>query len=428
MSLLRIYASVTEPPQRCQWALLDTGREIESGEGRLTDLPTKADRVQLVIPADQVLITRTRLPSQAKRRGGAVLAFAIEEQTLGEPDNNQVNWLGTVGNETEHAVGDPAGEEDVLAVVDKQGLLRWRNALSDAGINDYELHSEIHLLPTHSGEWSLAWNGVEGFVRIGDLEGAATDCGDREAPPLSLRLLLDEADAQGVRPNSIALYTKHPDAAPDLDEWQNSLGLPVRVAGAWDWRTAPADTGVGLAQERQGWRTYAKSAVRLRPAALILAGALAIHACALTLHWVLLAREQRALRQNMEVQFRAVFPDALAVVDPVLQMRRKLAEARHSAGVPDEGDFLPMIERVASGLGGLPEGNVRVVSYESGRLSLELGAIEESAARQILKRLTQAGLNVEASPALTPAMTGGEGGESAPQGKTQPVTLIVRAS
>lgn len=386
MSLLRIYVSPLDPPQRCQWAFVN-GREPVSGEGRIADLPRRAERIQLVIPAAQVLLTRARVP-QGARRPGSVLAFAVEEKTAGEPDANQVSWLGAVG------------DEDALAVIDKAGLARWRDALDAVGIRGYEVHCETLFLPWATGEWGLAWNGREGFVRTGEFEGAATDSGDRETPPLALRLMLEEADAHTAGPTSIAIHTTAPDAAPDLDAWTRELGIAVRLAGAWDWRTAPADAGVSVAQERQRWRAFSGAVSGLRPAAWILGATLAIHAVALVVDWTSLASEQRALRQQMESRFRTAFPDAVAVVDPALQMRRKLVEAHHAAGQPDSGDFLPMIEKVAAGMKGLPAAGLRILSYESGRMTLELAGGDEAAVQRIVMRLVQSGLSVEPAAAL----------------------------
>ncbi len=387
MSLLRIYASLRDAPERCQWALVNSGREPVVGEGRLAELPRRAERVQLVIPAAQVLITRARIPQGARRRPGSALAFAVEERTAGEPDANQVSWLGAVG------------DEDALTVADKAGLERWRQALGAVGIRGYEVHCETLLLPWQTGEWSLAWNGSEGFVRTGEFEGTATDCGDRQVPPLSLRLLLEEVQARSAGPSSIAIHPTSPEAAPDLAAWQSELGIALRMAGTYDWRTVPAAAGVSLAQERQRWRLFSGAAAQLRPAAWILGAALALHSVALVVDWMSLANEQRALRQQMESRFRASFPDAVAVVDPVLQMRRKLAEARHAAGQPDSGDFLPMIEMAMAGMKNLPEGSLRVLSYESGRMTLELAATAEASVSAILTRLTQAGMSVERSAA-----------------------------
>ena len=387
MSLLRIYASLAETPARSQWALVNDAQEPVSGEGPPAQLPRRAARVQLVIPAAQALLVRTRVPSAARHRAGTVLAFAVEDQTIDEPDANQVSWLGA------------AGEDDIVAVIDKAGLERWRKALSAVGLRNYEIHCETLLLPWTRSEWSLAWNGREGFARTGEREGAATDCGDRASPPLSLRLWLEAARARNAAPDSIALYTTIPGAEPDVEAWTRELGVAVRPAGPWDWRAAPPGAGVVLTQERRRWGAFDGIAARLRPAAWILAAAAVLHAGALAVDWALLASEQRALRQQMESRFRALFPDAVTVADPALQMRRKLAEARHTAGVADNGDFLPMIERIATAMKIVPECALRVLSYESGRMTLELAAPTESRVDRLTTALTQAGLSVARSSA-----------------------------
>lgn len=405
MSLLRIRGSLTEAPVRCQWALIDDGHAPVLGEGPLAELPRGAARVQLVLPAAQALITRTHLPAAARRHAGSVLAYAVEDETVGEPDAGQVSWLGA------------AGDADVLAVVDKAGLARWLAALDAVGIRAPEVHCETLLLPWTAGEWSLAWDGREGIVRTGQFEGAATDCGDRAAPPLSLRLMLDEAQTRNERPGTIALYGMAPDTTPDLDAWQRELGVVLRVAEPWTWSAAAPLAGVSLAQQKRWrwqWRLAPGALARLRPAALIVGAALAIQTVALIVDWALLAHEQRALRQTMVARFQATFPDAVTVVDPALQMRRKLAEARHAVGQSDLGDFLPMIEQVAAAVKELPAGTVRTVSYESGRMTFELAAVDEAGMRRIVARLLQSGLAVDTPP-------------SAVRAANTPVVLTVRA-
>jgi general secretion pathway protein L len=303
----------------------------------------------------------------------------------------------------------------VLAVMDKQGLKRWQDALGATGVRAHEVHCEILLLPRAAGEWSLAWDGRGGFVRTGEFEGSVTDSGDRATPPLSLRLMLEETGTRGERPTSIAVYTTTPDAAPDIDAWARELGVALRRAGPWDWRAAPPDAGVSLIRQRRHWRSFTGVLGRLRPAALVLAAALAIHAAALAVDWALLAGERWTLRQRMEARFRAAVPDAVAVVDPALQMRRKLAEARHAAGRVDGGDFLPMVGKVAPEVKGLPAGTLRALTYENGRLTLEFAAIEDAVVRRIAARLRQAGLLVD-----IPAGTARPGGGM--------ITLVVRAS
>ena len=384
MSLLRIYAPLGDAPLRCEWALVDERKPVR-GEGALADLPRGAGRVQLVIPAAQVLITHAQLPPGARRRSGSVLAFAAEEATAAEPEASQVSWLGALGS----------GDADALAVVDREALDRWRDALEAVGLRAYEVHAETLLLPRANDEWSLAWDGAEGFVRSGEFEGAATDGGDAATPPLSLRMMLDEAGLRGARPGAIAVYLIAPGTPPDTKSWEAALGVPLRMAGAWDWRLAPEQAAVGFAQQRRALRIAPAALASLRPAAWIAGAALVLHGVALIADWSLLASEQRAVRTQMQARFRGVFPDAVAVADPALQMRRQLAAARHRAGLPDGGDFAPMVEKVATGLTDLPAGGLRAASYESGRMSLELASIDEAAVRRIVTRLSQAGLIVD---------------------------------
>ena len=382
MSLLRIYCSFSDSPQRCRWALLDGDREPITGEGRLSEAPRRVDRIQLLLPAAQVRIARVHLPAGAGKQSGSVLAYAVEEATLGEPDAQHVTRIAATG----------AG--DVLAVVDQRSLQPWLAALDAQGSRDYELHSEILLLPWSSGQWSLAWDGREGFVRSGEFAGAATDCGDRLSPPLSLRLMLEAAAAAGSSPAAIAVHPTTADALPDLAAWQAELGVVLQAAAPWDWQRAPAAAGVALERQRRPWRLPPGLPGRLRPAAWIVGAALAFHALALVVDWARLAGEQKSLRSGMVAQFRAAFPTAVAVVDPALQMRRKLAEARHDAGLADSGDFLPMVGAVAGAAKLLPPGGLRIVSYENGRMSLEIAA-DAAAVRTLVAQLRQAGLNVD---------------------------------
>jgi len=126
---------------------------------------------------------------------------------------------------------------------------------------------------------------------------------------------------------------------------------------------------------------------------------------ALVIDWTSLAHEQRKLRQQMDTRFRAAFPDAVAVVDPPLQMRRKLAEARHAAGQPDSGDFLPMMQKVTAALKDLPAGALRIISYESGRMTLEVATKDAALIQRIATRLGQSGLSVD--PTAAPVRAGG---------------------
>jgi general secretion pathway protein L len=70
---------------------------------------------------------------------------------------------------------------------------------------------------------------------------------------------------------------------------------------------------------------------RLRPAAFLAASALAIEVVGTFCHWGVLRHEKAQLEARMNDQFRAAFPQAQAIVDPALQMRRTCRRARAAA-------------------------------------------------------------------------------------------------
>lgn len=383
MSTVRIRCSLADPPLRCAWATSD-GVHTQSGEGLLRDVPRGTGRVQMVIPGSQVLLLRTRLPDGVRRQSDAVLAYAVEEQIACDPETVRVSWIGT------------AGGQDVLAVMDRIALDRWLEALYAIGYTDCEVYGETLLLPLREGAWSLAWDGREGLLRSGQVEGMTTDRGSRDSPPLSLRIAIAEATGRQERPEAIEIHETSRDAAPDVQVWQRELGIPVRLGRPWNWYDLPASQGIALLRHRRHWRGLQTLFPALKPALWIAAIALILHAFALVVDWSMLARERQTLRKNMEQRFRATFPDTVAVVDPALQMRRKLAEARHTAGVADTGDFLPMIDRVAAAISTLPAGSLRALAYDNGRAALEFSGLDDAAVHQLVERLAQSGLMADA--------------------------------
>jgi general secretion pathway protein L len=393
VSVLRIFCPLTAVPAHCAWLLLDNDTKVQAGEGALAQLPQGAARVQLVLAASQVLLTRAHLPPTSKRRAAAVLAYAVEENLASDPDGNQISRLG------------PVDDDAVLAVVSRQRLQSWRDALAAAGIRVDGVYCETLMLPLREGEWSLAWNGRDGFVRTGELEGGACDCGDRHAPPLALHLLLDAARARDALPAAIAIHAA-PSAQPDLAAWQQSLGVPVRLAAAADWRAAPAMTAMQIVRERPRWRPTPATLAPWRHIGWIVSAALILHSGALLADRLRLGSAQQQLRQQMETRFRALFPAAVAVADPALQTRRQLAAVRHAAGQPDAGDFPVMLGKLAPVLADMPTARLRVLAYEDGRTTLEFLAPGDPLAHQIQARLVQAGFAVEVTQ---PARAGNRG-------------------
>lgn len=378
-AVLRIRFSGGQHLQHCEWALLAAGQEPRVGTGAL---PAHAGAVECVLPAADVLILRCRLPVTRRRPGPELLAFAAEESIASDPAANTVCRLALT-----------ASGDSVLAVVDNAVLAQSRSAMAAMGIEDYSIHCESLLLPYQSDAWSLGWNGSEGCVRTAIAEGGATDGGDRQTPPLSLLLLLDAARQAGECPTTLVVHVDSAGEQPDVDAWSRALDLDLAVGAPWYWYGTLDASGPVLFQQRRHWQHVTALLPRLRPALWLVVLALGVHVALVMQAWGSLSAEQASLREQMEARFLQVFPNAV-VVDPGLQMRRQLTAARQRTGLADEGDFLPLLARAAAA-GALPAGSLRTLSYEPGRLTLDVTGLPAADLALLVERLQQAGLGVE---------------------------------
>jgi general secretion pathway protein L len=242
--------------------------------------------------------------------------------------------------------------------------------------------------------WVVVWDGGTGFMRTGATSGMALDHGDERHPPLALNMSLNTAQPAPDK-LEIRLAARDGGNPPNPPQW---AGLPAAlISGApWDWRSAaiPNDALNLL------WGALAPKArlhewlPKLRPAALILLAALLIETVGANIEWAMLSHEKTTVTRNMERTFRQAFGDATTVVNPPLQMQRNIAVLRHSAGLPDEADFLPLLDQASGTLSSLPAGSLTTLHYESGRLDVDVKLRTATEARTLQQRLQGKGLSI----------------------------------
>lgn len=396
MSTLRVYFSGQwhDSTSPCPWALCDdSGVVLQSGTGPLSSMPAGRDCIAIIAP-DRVLSVAAKLPPGSRRRWQVALAFIAEEHTLPDPEDN-------------HVVPGPtlADGRLMLAVVDKAWTRRILEACRAQKLPLRIMVPETFLPELTAGAWVLVWDGRNGFVRTGTASGIALDSGSATQPPLALRLLLNgppEAlpDKILLRPASpspaTAGQTSFPKApVPSLPQW-NDLPVPLVAGPAWDWRRASIpENAMNLlwgdfaprTQLREWWPA-------LRPAVWVLLAVLAVEIIGTNLQWARLTAEKNNLKQEMDRIFRTTFGANSTLVNAPLQMQRNLAELRHGAGLPDDSDFLPLLDLAAARLAELPLGSVRALHYETGRLDVELKLVNSAAFRTLQQHLQRKGLSV----------------------------------
>jgi general secretion pathway protein L len=385
MSVLRIYFSSEwrDSASPCSWVLCDEkGALLQSGIAPIAALP-KGHECVAIVAADRVLSIAVTIPPGGRRRWQAVLPYVAEEFTLADPEEN-------------HVVPGPALADGrrMLAIVDKSWLTRIVDAAHTARLSLRRMVAETFLPPLAEDCWTLVWDGSSGFVKTGAASGAALDSGDVNTSPLALRLSLDTAPQV---PKKIEIrFVQDIDAGQrNMPQWAD-LQLPLLAGADWDWRRAaiPEDALNLL------WGDFAPRAKiqewwpKLRPAAYLLLAVLALEIAGSNMEWALLLNEKSQLTKSMQRTFRATFGDAVALVNAPLQMQRHLAELRHAAGLPDAGDFLPLLDLASSSLAVLPAGSVVAMHYEAGRLDVDIKLARKADFASLKQSMQSSGLGV----------------------------------
>lgn len=389
MSTLRIYFSGhwRDSASPCPWALCDdeSGSVVQSGTDLLASMP-KGYECLAILAADRVLCTAAKLPPGSRRLWQAALPFVAEEHTLPDPEDN-------------HVVPGPllADGRIMLAVVDKAWLKRIVDSCRTAKLSVRRAVPETFLPALAPQTWVLVWDGSNGFIRTGSASGMALDSGDANSAPLALNMLLHATQESLPKKIIVRFSQSATQSQHTLPQW-DGLPVPLATGPAWDWRREPvADGTLNLL-----WGDFAPRAKfrewwpHLRPAVLILLALLAVESIGTNLEWAMLAREKNNLAGEMERTFRATFGADSALVNAPLQMQRNLAELRHSAGLPDDSDFLPLLDAAAPRFAELPPGSVRALHFEAGRLDVDLKLRRSADFTLLQQRLQSKGLAVRA--------------------------------
>jgi len=304
-----------------------------------------------------VLFARLKLPKVSPATIRELLPYAIEDRLLADPSHI-------------HAVAGAKGArgETVVAVIDREWLQSMLNALARAGIRPARAWPESALLAGGRGDWNLVWSRARGMLVDDDGVAVTFDHDASAAFPLALRLALDEAAARGERPTGIRAHTDGGAVLPDLARWSEESGIPFAPGSQWETlaQAEPTSGAINLLQGEFSPRRHART--RLPRAAVWLAIGIAVLQMSLVaIDAGRLRHERSRLEARREAIFRDAFPEARAVVDAELQMKRNLAEMRRAHGIAVEDEFLGRLSRAALEPGGL----AKSIEYSNGKLVVQ---------------------------------------------------------
>ena len=371
------------------------------GEAPLSLLP-RARETDLVFDCGDVFMTVIDAPRLAEARLRQALPNLLEDRLLGNPADSHFAFDATRGN------GKAEPGRLPVAVIDRGLLTRAIDVMGDRQPLR-AAYSEIHLLPTPAeGELTVRAEHGRAVARSGAYEGFAFDLGEPDSVPSALLLAVRQRGIQRIRAFGSDAARLAALAAP--------LGVAVDASGQ-DLDAAATAGAVNLLQGAFAPRGSLGSfaAQRIGPAqikALAVWGVVAVATFigGLNLYWLKLSSEEKALRGGMEAAFRSAFPQANAVVDPVLQARRELGALRARAGVASTNDFSVLGTQAGQILSMGPMGTLASLDYRDGALRLKFkpGSAPDANLQNMMRaRAVQVGLalqfDADGSARLAPA-------------------------
>ena len=344
-----------------------------------------------VAPASAVLFARVALPKVRGAKLLRLLPLAVEDAIAANPEDVQVVLV-------EHV---PEGSS-LVAVVNKGWLAAALGDLATHGFRParviVETELSTQLAATEATRpWVLVRLASGGFACLGAGEIIALDLGEGAGGvPLALRLARNTHRRCGEAPAEILVFSGPGTDSADLEAWSRALDLPVRDGGEWrpdliDARGRRAtDLLRGDFSPAWGGRNLAPS---LKVAAVAVASVLGLHTLLTIGNWWRLSSEALQVKSQMESEFRQIFPEAQAVVDAPLQLRRSLGRLRREGGVPDASDLIPLLAAVGPTLAAAGVHAERI-RYEHGELQVEIAMPSDDGRAALEKQLRAPGYRV----------------------------------
>ena len=344
----------TQGPSATWMLLNDSGKLVRSGVGPPEQWSPEAAGlrgVHLIVAGSGVACQQLLLPRSERGIQPDVMAAALENRVLEAPENLLLVPLGAP---------DPQGLRSV-AIWAKNSMAQARQAL---------LAQDLPVLSA----WPLGAVLAPGQVVV---NGSCASYGLASGGFISLEL---DDPLAGQAPELAGLALQHLELeslAPMIA--QRCLAGPGFCYGEF----APP-------QARTAWGSA------LRPAAWASAVMLTLLVMVATGQWLWGAWQLHRSQAHMEQLFRQAIPQG-TMVDPLLQMNRLVAEARHQQGESNPGDFLPLMGALLD-MPPTENRQVRAIHYSGDALTISAD-LPEAAAQAFMQAARQRGLRVTQGPA-----------------------------
>jgi general secretion pathway protein L len=316
-------------------ALAMRARPLRTATASLSELAPQlmqVSRVVLLLAASDVTLLRMAVPPLTATRLQAALPSLVEEFVIGDAADCAI------------AVGPETDGQRLIAITDRAWLQHWVSTVQQLGAHNISVLPISLCLPISSEHLSAALlvhgHRYELALRLSPHEGIGLPLVVEDETQLAgavaqlLHTLAPEHSIQLSVPKAQAEWLRHGMPA------QNGCDITI-IEQQWsDWIAASAHVPVDLisAVEKAAYLRIDWKAWRW-PIAVATTVAL-LNIIALNADWWRLRNEGTQLRDEITSVYRQSFPNETVLLDPLAQMKQKIAATRKASGELTPSDFV----------------------------------------------------------------------------------------
>lgn len=351
----------------CPYALTQGDTVSSEGTAPLADLAdqiARAQRVVLLVAASDVTLLRIQVPPLSPARLKAALPNLLEDQLMSDPA------------ESVFVPGPSSAGLRTVAVVNRGWLEILAHTISAYGARNIAALPAQACLPFEAGIVNAAALAPDGEIdltlRLAEHQGIGLSIQPEQAESAEREVI--EALCAMVPVQPISLYVAQSRVRHYQEVAAGMLALDQRVtvhADQWSRWIAGSQQAVGQALNLFAALTGAGSpAFEWRPwrwPAALLILLLLVNIIGLNVDWWRKKRESDTLRTSMVQIYKAAFPREQVIVDPLAQMKQKIAAAQRISGQPAADDLLALAANFGaawqSAVGTPPEASLTGMDY-----------------------------------------------------------------
>jgi len=365
----RSSGATPQHPALIALALSSRGRPLRTAVASINELASQfvqVPEVVLLLSASDVTLVRLTAPPLSSSRLQAALPSLVEDQILSDTTDCII------------AAGPEADSHRLVAICDRVWLQSWIDAVRQLGARRVRVLPMSLCLPLNDGVVSAALlhqaNRYELALRLSADEGLGLSIeieNDSDLPGTVIQMLSYFAPERVV---SLSVPGAQHQQFTQWLEFQHASNITL-VDEQWaDWITASHRVPVDLMSAIDDDQPSTIDWTGWRYPILIATMFVLFNIVAINADWLRLRHEGLQIREEITDIFRRSFPNDQVILDPLAQMKQKIAISRQTSGQLSPSDYLVLSAALGEAWreSGHDVRGIASLEYRDGALSIKL--------------------------------------------------------